>query len=342
MKQMETLTPKVALMRGDGIGPEIMDATLRMLEAAGAQLSYQECAAGLGAMTQHGTPLPQNTLDIIASCGVALKGPLTTPKGEGFRSVNVGLRQHFDLYANVRPAKTIAGVPCRFQNVDIVTVRENTEDLYAGIEHYVGVGKQAAESIAVITRFASERIVQYAFAYAKAHQRTKVTLVHKANIMKLSNGLFLDVGREIAKQHPEIVFDDMMVDAACMKLVVAPETFDVIVTTNLFGDILSDLVSGLVGGLGVTPGANLGTKVGLFEAVHGSAPDIAGQGVANPTALAMAAAMMLDHVGQPQVATRLRHALTHALQDERVRTKDVGGSGTTKTFTEAVISRMKQ
>lgn len=342
MKQIDTPTPKVALIRGDGIGPEIMDATLQMMDAAGARLSYQECAAGLGAMEQFGAPLPEKTLETIAACGVALKGPLTTPKGEGFRSVNVGLRQHFDLYANVRPAQTIEGIPCRFTKVDIVTVRENTEDLYAGIEHYVGVGKQAAESIAVITRFASERIVNYAFAYAKAHQRKKVTLVHKANIMKLSNGLFLDVGREVAKQHPDILFDDMMVDAACMKLVVAPEQFDVIVTTNLFGDILSDLVSGLVGGLGVTPGANLGERAGLFEAVHGSAPDIAGQGVANPTALALAGAMMLDHVGQSEAAARLRGALYQALRDPRVRTKDLGGSGTTKTFTEAVVLRLKQ
>lgn len=331
----------ITLIRGDGIGPEIADATLAMLEAAGARLAYEEVPAGLAAVESDKNPLPDRTLASLAKTKVALKGPLTTPKGSGFRSINVTLRQHFDLYANVRPAYTLAGVPSRYQNVDIVIVRENTEDLYAGIEHYVGADKEAAESIAVFTRKACKRIVQYAFDYARTHKRKKVTLVHKANIMKLSNGLFLDVGKEVSLQYPDIVFDDVIVDAACMKLVTRPETFDVIVTSNLFGDILSDLVSGLVGGLGVSPGANLGTEVALFEAVHGSAPDIAGKGEANPTALAMAAVMMLEHIGQLEAAGRLKRALYAALQDESSRTKDLGGLGTTKTFASSVLHHLK-
>ncbi len=336
-----TNAPLVTLIRGDGIGPEIADATLAMLEASGASLRYEEVPAGMAALESDKTPIPDRTLASITKTKVALKGPLTTPKGEGFRSVNVAMRQHFDLYANVRPAKTLKGVPCRYENVDIVIVRENTEDLYAGIEHYVGAKKMAAESIAVFTKDACERIAKYAFEYAKAHGRKKVTLVHKANIMKLSNGMFLDAGRQVSAQYPGIVFDDVIVDAACMKLVTQPEQFDVIVTTNLFGDILSDLVSGLVGGLGVSPGANIGSDSAIFEAVHGSAPDIAGKGIANPTALALAACMMLDHLGQSQAAQRLRAAIYAALQDERCRTKDLGGKGTTKEFTQGVVSRLK-
>jgi isocitrate dehydrogenase (NAD+) len=266
---------------------------------------------------------------------------LTTPKGEGFRSVNVALRQHFDLYANVRPAKTLSGVPSRYTGIDIVIVRENTEDIYAGIEHYVGPGRSAAESIAVITRIGSERIIRYAFEYARRHGRKRVSLIHKANIMKMSNGLFLDVGRGLAPSYPDIIFDDVIVDAACMKLVTQPERFDVIVTMNLFGDILSDLVAGLVGGLGVSPGANLGERAAIFEAVHGSAPDIAGQGIANPTALCLAAAMMLDHLGQTPAARRVETALYAALRDDRFRTRDLGGQGDTRTFTSGVIGYIK-
>jgi isocitrate dehydrogenase (NAD+) len=325
------------LIRGDGIGPEITEATLRMLEAAGGRLRYEEVPAGVAALSTDHDPLPERTLQSIERTRVALKGPLSTPKGSGFRSVNVALRQHFDLYVNLRPAHTIEGVPSRYERVDIVTVRENTEDIYAGIEHFVGPGRTAAESIAVITRAGSERIVRYAFEYARKYGRKKVSIIHKANIMKMSNGLFLEVGKEVAKQYPEIECDDVIVDAACMKLVLQPERFDVIVTMNLFGDIISDLIAGLVGGLGVSPGANLGEKAAIFEAVHGSAPDIAGQGIANPTALALAAAMMLEHVNQQAAAQRLRKALYTALRDARTRTRDLGGQANTKQFADAVV-----
>jgi isocitrate dehydrogenase (NAD+) len=333
--------PLISLIRGDGIGPEITDATLRLLEAAGARLRYEEVPAGISALTSDHDPLPERTLHSIERTRVALKGPLSTPKGEGFRSVNVALRQHFDLYVNLRPALTIPGVPSRYDKVDIVTVRENTEDIYAGIEHFVGKGRTAAESIAIITRAGSERIVRYAFEYARKNGRKKVSIVHKANIMKMSNGLFLEVAKDVARQYKDIESDDVIVDAACMKLVTNPERFDVIVTMNLFGDILSDLIAGLVGGLGVTPGANLGDKAAIFEAVHGSAPDIAGQGIANPTAMAMAATMLLDHLDQREAAVRLRRALYAALRDDRTRTPDLGGQTDTKGFTEAVIHSLR-
>ena len=334
--------PLVSLIRGDGIGPEITDATLRMLEAAGAALRFEEVPAGAGALTTHQDPLPALTLTSIEKNKVALKGPLSTPMGTGFRSVNVALRQHFDLYVNLRPALSFPGVPSRYQNVDIVTVRENTEDIYAGIEHFVGPGRSAAESIAVITRLGSERIVRYAFEYARRHKRKKVSIIHKANILKMSNGLFLEVAKQVASEYPDIQHDDVIVDAACMKLVLFPERFDVIVTMNLFGDILSDLIAGLVGGLGVSPGANLGEKAAIFEAVHGSAPDIAGMGIANPTALALAAEMMLHHVGQSDAAGRLRRGLLACLADERLRTKDLGGQANTRTFTDGVCASIGQ
>lgn len=332
--------PTIALIRGDGIGPEIMDATLAILEAGGARLRFDEVPAGLSALQSDNDPLPEQTLAAIERHKVALKGPLTTPKGEGFRSVNVALRQHFDLYANVRPAQTLAGVPSRYTGVDIVIVRENTEDIYSGVEHFVGPGRMAAESIAIITRAGSERIARYAFEYARRNGRKKVSLVHKANILKMSNGLFLEVGRAVAAAYPDIAFEDVIVDAAAMKLVTAPERFDVIVTMNLFGDILSDLVAGLVGGLGVSPGANLGERAAIFEAVHGSAPDIAGQGIANPTALCLSAVMMLEHLGQDEAAARVRAALLETLKDERQRTRDLGGQGDTRAFTHGVISRL--
>ncbi|PSM31934.1 isocitrate/isopropylmalate family dehydrogenase [Haliangium sp. UPWRP_2] len=336
----EATAPLVSLIRGDGIGPEISEATLAMLEAAGAKLRWEEVPAGVAALPTHHDPLPEITLASIEKTKVALKGPLSTPKGTGFRSVNVALRQHFDLYVNLRPAKSIAGVPSRYEKVDIVTVRENTEDIYAGIEHFVGPGRSAAESIAVITRHGSERIVRYAFEYARKHGRKKVSIIHKANILKMSNGLFLEVGKEVAKQFPDIESDDVIVDAACMKLVLMPERFDVIVTMNLFGDILSDLIAGLVGGLGVSPGANLGERAAIFEAVHGSAPDIAGQGIANPSALLMAALMMLEHLGQHDPAARLRAALFRTLADPRTRTRDLGGQANTQAFTQAVIAQL--
>ena len=336
----EAAAPLVSLIRGDGIGPEISEATLAMLEAAGAKLRWEEVPAGVAALPTHHDPLPEITLASIEKTKVALKGPLSTPKGTGFRSVNVALRQHFDLYVNLRPAKSITGVPSRYEKVDIVTVRENTEDIYAGIEHFVGPGRSAAESIAVITRHGSERIVRYAFEYARKHGRKKVSIIHKANILKMSNGLFLEVGKEVAKQFPDIESDDVIVDAACMKLVLMPERFDVIVTMNLFGDILSDLIAGLVGGLGVSPGANLGERAAIFEAVHGSAPDIAGQGIANPSALLMAALMMLEHLGQHDPAARLRAALFRTLADPRTRTRDLGGQANTQAFTQAVIAQL--
>jgi isocitrate dehydrogenase (NAD+) len=333
-------TPTVTLIRGDGIGPEIAAATLRALEAAGAQLEFDEQLAGLTAVEKEKDPLPRATIDSIEKHRLCLKGPLATPKGEGYRSVNVALRQHFDLYANVRPAKNFPGVPSRYNDVDLIVVRENTEDIYAGIEHYVGPGRSAAESIAVITRHGSERIVRYAMELARAEKRKRVTLVHKANILKFSNGLFLDVGREVARQYPDIVFDDLIVDACAMMLVKDPSKMDVIVTMNLFGDILSDLTAGLVGGLGVAPGANLGKDCAIFEAVHGTAPDIAGKGLANPTALMLAAATLCEYVSQREAGARLRQGVAAALASAESRTRDLGGQADTKTFTDAVCHRI--
>lgn len=331
----------VTLIEGDGIGPEIAAATVRAVEAAGGQFAWELADAGAGAVTKHGDPLPQATIDSIKKNGLALKGPLATPSGGGYRSVNVTLRQQFDLYANVRPAKTIPGVPCRYSNVDVVIVRENTEDLYAGVEHYIDPRRSAAESIAIITRFGSERVIKYAFEYARANGRKKITLVHKANILKLSNGLFLDCGKEIAKDYPDIEFDDMIVDATAMKLVTQPERFDMIVTMNLFGDILSDLTAGLIGGLGVAPASNIGyASHAMFEAVHGTAPDIAGKGIANPTGLMLSAAMMLDHTHQREAAKRLRAGVVAALGNAETRTGDLGGTANTIVFTDAVIKNL--
>jgi isocitrate dehydrogenase (NAD+) len=333
---------KVTLIQGDGIGPEIAAATLHAVEAAGGKIEWERADAGASAVQKHGDPLPQATLDSIKRNQLALKSPLATPSGGGYRSVNVTLRQTFDLYANVRPVSTIPGVPSRYTNVDLVIVRENTEDLYAGIEHYIDPRRTAAESIAIITKFGSERIVRYAFDYARRLGRKKVTLVHKANILKMSNGLFLDTGREVAKAYPDIAFEDLIVDATAMKLVVAPERFDVIVTMNLFGDILSDLTAGLVGGLGVAPAANIGDGgCAMFEAVHGTAPDIAGKGIANPTGLMLSAAMLLDHVGQGEAAQRLRTGIRAALAQPETRTGDLGGKANTAQYTDAVIRAMK-
>jgi len=340
--------PTVSLIEGDGIGPEISAATVRVIEAAGGQLAWERVDAGAGAVARHGDPLPAATLASIQRTRLVLKAPLATPSGGGYRSVNVTLRQHFDLYANVRPARTIAGVPARFTGVDMVIVRENTEDLYAGVEHYVDPRRTAAESIAIITRFGSERIIVYAFEYARRHGRRKVTLVHKANILKMSNGLFLDTGREVARRYPDIEFEDMIVDATAMKMVIAPERFDVIVTMNLFGDILSDLAAGLIGGLGVAPASNIGGAEGdteracaMFEAVHGTAPDIAGKGIANPTGLMLSAAMLLDHVDQRAAAERLRTGVYAALGGAETRTGDLGGRATTAQFADAVIRAMR-
>ncbi|HVV82926.1 MAG TPA: isocitrate/isopropylmalate dehydrogenase family protein [Kofleriaceae bacterium] len=345
--------PVVTLIEGDGIGPEIAAATVRVIEAAGGSIEWERALAGMTAAEQTGEPLPQATIDSISKNQLALKGPLGTPIGKGFRSVNVTLRQQFDLYANVRPAKTIPGVPSRFTGVDLVMVRENTEDLYAGVEHYVDPRRTAAESIAIITRYGSERIITYAFEYALRHGRKRVTLVHKANILKLSNGLFLDTGRELAKRYPDIAFDDLIVDATAMKMVIAPERFDVIVTMNLFGDILSDLAAGLVGGLGVAPAANLGDAPGapagsagpggcaIFEAVHGTAPDIVGKGIANPSALMLSAVMLLEQIGQADAAARMKTAVHTALADPATRTRDLGGQADTRAFTDAICRALE-
>ena len=340
---MTTNPPTASLIEGDGIGPEIAAATVRVVEAAGGRVIWERVDAGAGAVDKHKDPLPQATIESIKKNQLALKGPLATPSGGGYRSVNVTLRQQFDLYANVRPVQTIPGVPSRYSNVDLVIVRENTEDLYAGVEHYVDPRRTAAESIAIITKFGSERVIVYAFEYARRHGRKRVTLVHKANILKMSNGLFLDCGREIAKRYPDIMFDDMIVDATAMKLVVSPERFDVIVTMNLFGDILSDLTAGLVGGLGVAPAANIGDSgCAMFEAVHGTAPDIAGRGIANPTGLMLSAVMLLEHVEQREAAQRLRKGVVAALASPETRTGDLGGKANTAGFTDAVIRAMTQ
>jgi len=334
----------VTLIPGDGIGPAITAATVRLLEAAGASIAWDTQLAGMAAVKAHGDPIPDATLASIRRTRLALKGPLETPVGEGFRSINVALRKEFDLYANVRPAKTVL-TGGRFDNVDIVLVRENTEGLYIGIEHYVKVGddpRAVAQSTAVITRFGAERAIRYAFEYAIANGRKKVTIVHKANILKYSQGLFLDIGRKIAQEYAgRVASDDKIVDACAMELVMRPERFDVIVTTNLFGDILSDLTSGLVGGLGLTPGANIGKDAAIFEAVHGTAPDIAGKGVANPTAVMLAACQMLDHVKDGARAAKIRTAIESTLREGKVVTRDVGGTVGTDEYTDAVIARLK-
>ncbi|MBX7119360.1 MAG: NAD-dependent isocitrate dehydrogenase [Gemmatimonadaceae bacterium] len=338
-------TPReVTLIPGDGIGPAITDATVRVLEAAGASFTWDRQIAGAAAVKALGDPLPEATLDSVRRTKLALKGPLETPVGKGFRSINVALRKEFDLYANLRPAKTI--IPGgRFDGVDVVLVRENTEGLYVGIENYVKVGDDphaVAQSVAVVSRNGAERIIRYAFEYALAHGRRKVTIVHKANILKYSQGLFLETGRKVAAEYAgRVESDDKIVDAAAMELVMRPERFDVIVTTNLFGDILSDLTSGLVGGLGLTPGANIGYDCGIFEAVHGTAPDIAGKGVANPTAVMLAGCQLLDHVGEKPRADRIRAAIEATLRERKVVTRDVGGTAGTDEYTDAVIARLK-
>ena len=333
----------VTLIPGDGIGPSISAATVRILEAVGADITWDTQVAGMAAVAKHGDPIPDVTLASIKKTGLALKGPLETPVGEGFRSINVALRKTFDLYANVRPAYSI--VPGgRYRDLDIVLIRENTEGLYVGVEHYIKIGndpRAAAESIAIITRHGSERICRYAFEYAVKHGRKKVTLVHKANILKFSQGLFLDTGRAIAKEYQgRVEFDERIVDAMAMNLVLNPERFDVIVTTNLFGDILSDQISGLVGGLGLAPGANIGEHGAIFEAVHGTAPDIAGKNVANPGALILAGCMLLEHIGDADRSRRVRRALESVIKEGKTVTRDLGGSASTDQFTDAVIARL--
>ncbi len=331
---------RVTLIPGDGIGPEVTDAVIRILNAAAVDIEWEPHDAGVMAFKRHGSSLPQTLIDSIKTNRVALKGPVTTPIAEGFTSVNVGLRKALDLYANLRPVWNLPGVPSRFQNVDLVIVRENTEDLYAGLEHQVVPG--VVESLKIITAVASERIARFAFTYARQHQRQLVTAVHKANIMKLSDGLFLESVRRVSREYTDIKYDERIVDAACMQLVMKPEKFDVVVLPNLYGDIVSDLAAGLVGGLGVVPGANHGLESAVFEAVHGSAPDIAGQNLANPTALLLSAVMMLRHLNEGPAADRIMTALGRVLEGGLARTRDLGGDATTKQFTEAVIRELER
>ncbi|HWT15459.1 MAG TPA: isocitrate dehydrogenase [Patescibacteria group bacterium] len=334
------MTHTIAVIRGDGIGPEIMDATLRVLDALQCGFKYEFVEAGLEALEKHGTLLPEHTLEAIAKHRVALKSPLTTPVGEGFSSINVELRKRFDLYANVRPAISFPGTKSRYENIDLITVRENTEGAYIGEGQALSADGQVATLTQRITRRGSERIARYAFDLARKIGRKKVTVVHKANILKSTSGLFLRVAREVAAEYPDIQMTEMIVDNCCMQLVMNPHQFDVIVTTNLFGDIISDLCAGLVGGLGLAPGANIGTDAAIFEAVHGSAPDIAGQGIANPVALLLGAAQMLDHFAMVDKAVKLRAAIRQTMAAKDRVTRDLGGEGTTATFADAIISRL--
>ncbi|MCW0182112.1 MAG: isocitrate/isopropylmalate family dehydrogenase [Zavarzinia sp.] len=337
-----TLIP-ATLIPGDGIGPEIVEAVVTVLDALGAPFAFDTQDAGMAGIEAAGDPLPQATLDSIARTGLALKGPLTTPSGGGYRSVNVRLREAFKLYANVRPARSL--IPGgRFENIDLVLLRENLEGYYVAHEHFIAVGddpKAVAVSQGVTTRIGCERIIRYAFDYAVANGRKKVTLVHKANILKAITGLFLEIGRNIAREYEgRVAVDERIVDACAMQLVMNPWQFDVIVTTNLFGDILSDQIAGLVGGLGMAPGANIGEKAAIFEAVHGSAPDIAGKGIANPLALLMAAGLMLEHVGRQDLASKLKIAIDRTLNEDRIRTGDLGGKATTRELTAALVARL--
>jgi isocitrate dehydrogenase (NAD+) len=331
----------IAVIRGDGIGPEIMDVTLDVLNALNIGLQYEFVEAGLAAYEKTGELLPEATLAAISKYKVALKSPLTTPVGEGFSSINVVLRRHFDLYANVRPAISFPNTKSRYQNIDLITVRENTEGAYIGEGQSVSEDGETALLTQKITRKGSERIVRYAFELARAIGRKKITVVHKANILKSTSGLFLKVAREVAAEYPDIQCNEMIVDNTCMQLVMRPEQFDMIVTTNLFGDIISDLCAGLVGGLGLAPGANIGKDCAIFEAVHGSAPDIAGKGIANPCALLLGAVQMLEHIGEVSAAVRLKQAIIDTMSDKDHLTPDLGGTGTTQTFAAAIIKHIK-
>jgi isocitrate dehydrogenase (NAD+) len=330
----------ITLIPGDGIGPEVTAAVLRIFDAAGLQIDWERHDAGVLAFKKHGVSLPAELLESIMRNKVALKGPVTTPIGEGFTSVNVGLRKALDLYANLRPVANLPGVQSRFDNVDLVIVRENTEDLYAGLEHQIVPG--IVESLKIITERASTRIARFAFEHARRFGRKRVTAIHKANIMKLSDGLFLESTRKVSREFLDITYDERIVDAACMHLVMHPERLDVLLLPNLYGDIVSDLCAGLVGGLGVVPGANLGLEAAVFEAVHGSAPDIANQNLANPTALLLSGLLMLDHIGEREAAQRIHTALTNILRDGRIRTRDLGGTATTTEFTDAICKEVEK
>jgi isocitrate dehydrogenase (NAD+) len=332
------MTHTITLIPGDGIGPEVTKAVTRVLEAANVDIAWETFDAGIRALEKHGTPLPQELLASIRKNKVALKGPVTTPVGEGFTSVNVGLRKALDLYANLRPVRNLPHVRSRFEHVDLVIVRENTEDLYSGIEHEVVPG--VIESLKIITETASMRIGKFAFGYARRLKRARVTAIHKANIMKMADGLFIKCARDVSTDYPEIAYDTQIIDAACMNLVMKPEKFDVLLLPNLYGDIVSDLCAGLVGGLGTVGAANLGLDTGVFEAVHGSAPDIAGKDIANPTALLRSALLMLEHIGEGKAAARIERALFRALATPERTTRDLGGSASTTEFTDAIVQAL--
>lgn len=335
----EFMKHTITLIPGDGIGPEITSATVRIIEAAGLDVEWETHILGAQAQEKYGTTLPEAAIESIRRNKVALKGPIMTPIGKGFTSVNVGLRRALDLYANVRPVKALPNVPCRYPELDLVIVRENTEGLYSGLEHNVIPG--VVESLKIITKSASTRIAKYAFDFARSRGRKKVTAVHKANIMKLSDGLFLECFREIAQGYPEIEADDKIIDNCCMQLVMRPEQFDVLVMENLYGDILSDLCAGLIGGLGLAPGANIGEQGAVFEAVHGSAPDIAGQGIANPTAILMSGLLMLRHIGETEAAQRAESAMLAVFDEGKWLTRDLGGTANTAEFANAIIEKME-
>ncbi|GGQ22066.1 isocitrate dehydrogenase [Shewanella litoralis] len=330
----------ITVIPGDGIGPSIIDSALKILDKAGCDFEYEFADAGLTALEKHGELLPQRTLDLIEKNRIALKGPLTTPVGEGFTSINVSLRKTFSLYANVRPVNSFKGTQARYENIDIITVRENTEGMYSGLGQKVSDDGQTAEATSIITRQGAEQITTFAYELARKENRKKITIVHKANIMKSTSGLFLKVAREVSQRYPDITTEEMIVDATCMKLVMNPENFDVIVTTNLFGDILSDLCAGLVGGLGMAPGANIGRDAAIFEAVHGSAPDIAGKNLANPTSVILASIQMLEYLGMSDKAEMIRNAVAAVIEEGDRTTRDLGGTHGTTDFTQAVLDRL--
>lgn len=331
---------KVTLIPGDGIGPEITASALKIFEAAGAEIEWESMPAGLEAMGKYGVPVPEELLDSIKRNKIALKGPITTIVGKGFSSANVSLRKELGLYSNLRPVRTVKGVETHYKNIDLVIVRENTEDLYSGIEHLITPG--VSESIKVITYHASSRIARFAFEYARKNNRKKVAAVHKANIMKLTDGMFLDATKQVAKDYPDIQYREVIVDNCAMQLVMNPNQFEVLVLTNLYGDIISDLCAGLVGGLGVVPGANIGDEYAIFEAVHGSAPDIAGKNIANPLALIFSGIMMLQYMELDDIAANISQAITSVLVEGKVRTRDLGGTANTTEFTEAILARLKK
>jgi isocitrate dehydrogenase (NAD+) len=332
------MTHRITLIPGDGIGPEITSAVVRIIEAAGVQVEWEEHIAGQAALDKYGQTLPDELLESIKRNGVGLKGPITTPVGKGFTSVNVGLRKALDLYANLRPIRALPNIPCRNPTLDLVVVRENTESLYSGLEHEIIPG--VVESLKIITEKASTRIARFACAYARTEKRKKITCVHKANIMKLSDGLFLRCFEEVGKLYPEIERQNMIVDNTSMQLVMRPEQFDILLCENLYGDIISDLCAGLIGGLGLVPGANIGEKGAVFEAVHGSAPDIAGKGIANPTALLQSAILMLNHIEERAAATKIESAMLKVFEEGAVRTRDIGGTASTDQFADAIIANL--